>query len=278
MPTGDQGGRDPQRISSAKFWLKSALVIVVVGILLAWVWMPSRPDEPAHQGKTLSEWITVYRESASDSEEENQAKAAIQNIGTNGIPTLLKMLQTPDSTFRTTLKDLLKAQTLIESSFRDAWDIRSMATSGFHALGEDAKGAVPALITLVKRGSGTIGREEAIDALGHIGPSAQAAVPMLLAIASDAKDPERNDAIHSLGMIHSAAESVVPFLTSCLRDSEKFVRLYAVEALKEFGEAAKSSVPSMIPLLSDPDRHVRQQAINALKRIDPAAAAAAGVK
>lgn len=277
MPTGEQGGSAPQPIAPAKFWLKSALVIVVVGILLAWAWTPSRHEEPVYQGKSISEWLKLYYKSDDGSEAEKQAKAAIRNIGTNGFPTLLRLMQTPDSDFRTKLKALMREQTFIECNFQDAEDIRYMALYGFIFFGEDAKGAVPDLLTLVTRGSGTVGRQEAIDALGAIGPSAQAAVPALLAIASVAKDPNRGDAIHSLGSIRSSAESVVPVLENCLHDSDRGIRRTTVKVFIEFGEAAKSSAPALIPLLSDPDRQVREATTNALKRIDREAATKAGI-
>ena len=127
MSTGEQGSSAPQPIAPTKFWLKSALVIAVMGILMAWAWMPSHPKEPVYQGKTLSEWLQTWRKSDDGSEKEKQAEAAIRTIGNNGIPTLLRLIQTPDSDFRTKLKDLLRDQTFIKSNFQDAEDIRYMA-------------------------------------------------------------------------------------------------------------------------------------------------------
>ena len=277
MSTGEQSGKDPKPASSAKFWLKSALVIVAAGILLAWAWTPSRPEEPVYQGKTLTEWLIVCVLHGSTKEEVKQAELAVRNIGTNGIPTLLRMIQASDSNPRFKLQALAEKLPFIRSNFAHAGHMRYMASLGFKTLGEDAKGAVPELLTLVKRGSGTAGREEAINALGAIGPSAQAAIPTLLAIASDKKDQDRWDAISSLGRLHSSAETVVPVLESCLGDSNLLARLAAVWALSEFGEAAKSAVPSLIPLMADPNSHVREKATNALKRIDREAATKAGI-
>ena len=276
MSTGEQGGRDPKPIAPAKFWLKSALVILIVGILLAWAWMPSRHEEPVYQGKPMSEWLRSYAFSNHRSEVEIESEAALRKIGTNGIPTLLKMIQTRDSAIRTILRALMLKQTFL-SDLRHAENIRSTASFGFRALGEDAKGAVPELLTVVKGGSGTVGREEAMYALGHIGPSAQSATPTLIAIASDVNDPDRDNAIRSLGFIRSSPESVVPCLESCLRDPDDKFRWIAALALSEFGEAARSSVPTLLPLLADPSEIVRKVATNALTRIDRAAATKAGI-
>lgn len=276
MSTGEQGRSAPQPIAPVRFWLKSALVIAVVGSLLAWAWMPSRPEELIYDGRTLSEWLRAYVEGDPDTEAHAQTEAALRKIGTNGIPTLLRMIQTPDSKFRTVLKALMREQSFFESNSEDARDIRYRASFGFLLFSEDAKGAVPELATLVKRGSGTDGREEAIVALGHIGPSAQAAVPALLAIALDAKDPDRDGAIYSLGCIHSSPESAVPVLENCLRDPDGRVRYNAARSLSKFGEAAKSSAPTLVTLLADPSPQVREQATNALKLIDREAATKAG--
>lgn len=188
------------------------------------------------------------------------------------------MIQTPDSGFRTKLKDWTEMQRLIKFNLQDARDIRDLALDGFIVLGEDAKGAIPELLILMRRTNRSNGRWEIIWAIGRIGPSAQAAVPALLAIASDAKDPEKLDAIRSLGFIHSQADAVVPFLTSCLLDPAPRTRAFAASALAQFEGAAQSSVPVLISLLSQGSRDVCESATNALKRIDPVAAAAAGVK
>ncbi|MBI5799471.1 MAG: hypothetical protein HZA92_01920 [Verrucomicrobia bacterium] len=48
MSTGEQGGSVPQPIPPVKLWLKSALIIIVVGILTASAWLQSLPKEPTY--------------------------------------------------------------------------------------------------------------------------------------------------------------------------------------------------------------------------------------
>ncbi|NBV23362.1 MAG: hypothetical protein EBS05_15760 [Proteobacteria bacterium] len=214
MPAGERGGRDTKAASPAKFWLKSALIILLVGMLLAWVWTPSCPDELVYQGKPLRAWLKTYVGSSKDIEVQAEAVAAIRKIGTNGIPTLLRMIQASDSNLRTRLQALAEKQSSIKFNFADAESIRDMAMWGFQVLGEDAKEAVPELLTLAKKPKGTDGQGHAIVALGCIGPSAKAAVPVLMAIASDATNLDRSDAIHALGSIHSSPELVVLSLSA----------------------------------------------------------------
>ena len=277
MSTGEQGRSAPQPITPAKFWLKSALVIVAVGILLAWAWTTSGPKEPVYQGKPMGEWLKVYVASEGDKVAQAESAGALRKIGTNGIPTLLRMIQASDSPLRTKLQAWADKQFFFEPNFATAEGIQRKAMFGFSILGEDAKGAVPELIALAKKPSGTTGRDWVIPALGCIGPPAKAAVPALLAIASDAKDPDRREAISALGDIHASPELVVPFLESCLRDSDMFIRYFAVTALSQFGEDAKSSVPALIALLADPAEFVRMHSTNALKRIDREAATKSGI-
>lgn len=277
MSTGEHGGKDPKPASPAKFWLKSVLVIVAVGILLAWALMASLPEEPVYQGKTLGVWLKAYAWGEGGTEVQAESEKAIRSIGTNGIPALLRMIQTPDSPFRNQLQALAQKQSFVKLNFDSAERIRGMALCGFKVLGEDAKGAIPELVTLLKKPSGTIGRKEAMNFLLRVGPPAQAAVPTLLAIAADVKDQDRALAIFTLGYIHSSPESVVPILQSCLSDADETVRYYAVGALPPYGEAAKSAVPLLIPLLSDPAGNVRWQTTNALKLIDREAATKAGI-
>lgn len=277
MTTGEQGGSAPQPIAPAKFWLTCALVIVAVGILLAWAWMPPRHEEPVYQGKTLSKWLAACAAGDRDRGPETQSEAAIRKIGTNGIPTLLRLIQTPDSYFRSKLKALMEKQTFIEAYFEAAEDSRYMAWHGFEVLGEAGKGAVPDLLTLAKKPSGTVGRGEVILALGCIDPSAQATIPALVSIASDPKDQERGYAIYSLFLMRSTAESVMPLFESCLRDTNASIRRIAAIGLSRFGETGKSSIPALILLLSDPDWAVRYQATNAVKLIDREAATKAGI-
>ena len=144
MSTDEPSGKVTKPASAAKFWLKSALVIVVVGSLLAWAWMPPRHEEPVYQGKTLREWLMVHVSHVQKSEEAKEAEAAIRNIGTNGIPTLLRMLQASDYDFDNKLKAFAMKHRLTKSGFVPAKGTRFLAFSGFYILGEDAKIAVSA--------------------------------------------------------------------------------------------------------------------------------------
>ncbi len=76
-----------------------AVLLVAVGGVIAWQVMRPHEPEPVYQGKQLSVWL---RDSIGTEELTN----AVRQIGTNGIPTLPKMLRKKDSPSLSKLIDL----------------------------------------------------------------------------------------------------------------------------------------------------------------------------
>ena len=69
------------------------LIVTGVGVLvgvLALIFQPER--EPEYGGKRLSEWVDIYSDGARQRNEWVQAAQAIQRIGTNAVPYLVKCL------------------------------------------------------------------------------------------------------------------------------------------------------------------------------------------
>ncbi|MDB6122823.1 MAG: hypothetical protein JWQ71_1816, partial [Pedosphaera sp.] len=89
------------------------LILIIVALLVVgWlVFRPARPKEPSYQGKRLTEWLeyldqssfgprtypSFSRRQSATTEEYKTAKRAIQSIGTNAIPTLLRIMADRDS-------------------------------------------------------------------------------------------------------------------------------------------------------------------------------------
>ena len=80
-----------------------ALVIVVIlasaGLLVVGS-LP--PREPLYQGKPLSYWLQGCIGTNPSSRSWRQSTDAVQAIGTNAIPTLLRLLQAQDSALQVT--------------------------------------------------------------------------------------------------------------------------------------------------------------------------------
>jgi HEAT repeat protein len=259
----------------------AVLAVALVGVI---GWQAWPPPEPVYEGKPLSSWLrdAKHREGGERVPMDRQTFLVVRQIGTNAIPTLLRLLRAKDSPFKLKLTDLAKRQHLIKIQYTPAEDWNRFAADAFRVLGTNAQSAAPALIRIANQNISRTSQMYAFQSLGFIGPSTSAkqAVPSLLRWATNADVIVRCGAICLLGAIHAEPDRVVPVLMNALHDTNANVRYYAGMAVahEEFGPAARLAVPALVELLNDPNEIERGLATNALKAIDPAAAAKAGVK
>jgi HEAT repeat protein len=250
--------------------------------LLAWfAWQMMKQREPVYEGKPLGVWLEGYDPSNRDAPIGRwEADLAVRQIGTDAIPTLLRMLQARDSAVKLKLIAVAQRRHLIRIKHIPAALRNWEAVRGFEELGARASNAVPALIEMYDRDESSqwLTRWEIGLALGYIGPPAMAAIPSLLRGASDPNSLVRGGALSGLGGIHARAEMVVPILTKSLSDPDAACRATAAGGLQNFGATAKSAVSALVQSLEDRDPVARAQAEGALKKIDPEAAAKAGVR
>ena len=151
--------------------------VLVAGVV--WVAWP-REREPEYQGRKLSEWLQIYGESfySSPSDDvalakDREVKKAVQHIGTNAVPWLLRWL-VQSSGPPEVVKRLVRRIPL--SFARTLWTTRlnSHALIGFSLLGPEASPAIPQLVTWL---GDPKKRKQAIHALGMIG---EPALPALI--------------------------------------------------------------------------------------------------
>jgi HEAT repeat protein len=260
------------------------LAALVVAVLVGLAWESLRPRGPVYGGKTLTAWLDEYIDEYSPSfgnhsnaqERQSLARTAIRQIGTNGLPILLKMARAKDSPLKTKLINLASKQSLVSIQFRTDEDYHRMACFGFYVLGSIGQDAVPALIDLLKENDPQT-RPTAADCLGNIGPAAKAAVPVLIQYINDSNRIVRWDTTINLGRIHMEPALVVPILMTNLTVSNAILST-TIFALGQFGEQAKPAVPALLQFLNDDNQYVRSEATNSLQKIDPKAAAKAGIK
>jgi HEAT repeat protein len=203
--------------------------------------------------------------------------------------------------------------------------VSGSAAEAIGHVGPDAKAAVAALTSALRnmgswamtgfvrdRGSDQMTfsvkgtkyvRSLAAEALGHIGPEADAAVSALEDLLKDQTAEVRGKAAEALGRIGGKAEVSIPLLIALLGDEVSSVRAHAAQALGQFGAEAEAAVPALTELLRDkasygellPDGvgylqpgvgfelftthtvHVRDSAVDALGQIGPAAKTAVPV-
>jgi HEAT repeat protein len=272
------------------YWAAIAFTLLT---LLTWVFFrTAHPSEPAHNGRRLSVWLTMYSSpddfgyTTPQTRTAAQAEAvlAVHQIGTNAIPALLRMARAHDSLSQRNLIYRLRAATMGLVNPRLDYEYQILAKKGFELLGESAKPAVPSLAQLLNSEDGNV-RETAASGLNSIGAAADGALQALTNHLSDVEADVPPLAAECLGKMHTHSREVVPTLVGALEsrrlDRSKYSwPLYhaAIQAIGNFGADAKVAASTIAFFLDDPNAEIRADATNTLRRIDPEAAARAGIR
>ncbi|MDB6065891.1 MAG: putative lyase [Pedosphaera sp.] len=262
-----------------RFWiLFFVLVVAMVGGI---GWLVMRPSEPVYHGRALRYWLNVlWSDGFNDDKEGREASEAVHAIGTNAIPTLLRLINAKDSALALKFYALTEKQRIFKFHHVPASHLNDLALGGFMVLKGEAKGAVPELIAMYEKKK--VGSPEArsiiAGALGIIGPSAKEADAALLRGLSDTDKLSRYQAALALGKIHSEPELVVPALITCLSDQDEILQSLSAEALGQFGPDAKPAVPALLKLVVETKGGLRLGGLRALNKVDPEAAAKARAK
>ncbi len=237
-----------------RWWLVLFAMLFIAG-LAALPILPSK--EPTYKSKPLSYWLQAYAlpyPGRHSDRVESEAQAAIEALGTNAIPTLVRLIGHFESPLTKRVRAL--AQRLhflpIRQQSPDSENLEALAAFG--VLGMRGGPATPQLIEISKRETQRGQTDWAVGALAEIGPPAKQAVPMLLQLVTSTNGWIRQNTIRALGNIHADAPKVVPVLISHLRDPDPDgqCRLLAVIALQTYGPDARSAVPALVKLLNDP--------------------------
>jgi hypothetical protein len=142
---------------------------VVVVTMLVW---PRGGREPVYQGKRLSEWIKLPEGKKAKAERV----AAIEHIGTNALPFLIKWIAVCDmpkqSKVQVAVSKASKGAGRVLEDFRmKSLNAANDSVAAFWVLGERGSPAIPDLVQLA-RGTNFTVSVQAIHALEGIGKSA----------------------------------------------------------------------------------------------------------
>jgi HEAT repeat protein len=236
---------------------------MLVLFVLAILWPPAAPH---YQGKSLNQWLGLYYSSITSGTPAPQAKQAIRQIGTNALPTLIRMIQAQDSFFKSKLMDLASKQHFLKLNLTPASTLRFQATMSYQILGAAAKAQVPELTIILTNDNTAQVRQCAATALGFIGEEAKPAAAALLVTAKDQDNQARNSSLWALSRIHADPALVLPGLIEGLNDSFHTARENAAWALAQYGTLATSAVPTLIRTTN-----INPAAYAAILTIDPAA-------
>jgi hypothetical protein len=241
----------------SKRWL-IALALFLTGIAALLLWITSTPPEPVYEGRTLSSWLDHHVPSSAarppyNSPGYRKAEEALRTIGTNGIPTLLKMIGAKD--LPPPLLKLVRISQRYRWSYihyRSRMEQHEEADYAFEKLGTNGASAVPELIRIYERNVSPSSQRCAARALGSIGRPAQAAVPVLLRDFTHTNKDVRFYAVTAVSNIGGVPDVVIPAMTAALKDSNLNVRWNALNGLQHFGSRSRVAVPELKKMLNDP--------------------------
>lgn len=272
----------------------SAVFAIVCIALVSWAIVPR---EPRYKGKALSEWLRGYLDPDVTGQARDlywkEADEAVRQAGAAGIPTLIRLLETPKQMQRLELRAYGLAHSLhvlsdarfMKLTVADPWTAKKWgACRAFEILGPTAAGAVPRLATIYAHHLDAFLRGDTgydpfsdyeIDCLRSIGPAAKAALPSLVrALNTTNMTPAgirmRYNAGYALVGIHAEPQLAIPALIQLLEREPASMngfdpRLSAAEALGAYGPTAKAAIPVLTKMLKD--ANVRMVATNSLLRI-----------
>jgi HEAT repeat protein len=241
---------------------------VVFGVLLC------RQSEPSYGGRSLTVWLERYSELSRycdrlSYEDQTNGTAqrilvsseeyrALQQIGSDAVPTLLRLVGTPDHSAISDKLASFAAEHGLSRCLpqrREPKRMRDLGEWGFDALSsDDAQEAVPGLIAILRCPPSSANAASAARCLGAIGPSASSAVPALLVSFESTNLGVRIKCAEALGEIGAKPSLIVPELRKLLEDSgpaETYdVVMVAADSLAAFGKDAAPAVPDLIRLYS----------------------------
>ena len=119
--------------------LAAFLILGALGL----AWLLLQPGEPVYEGRPLGYWLEAYNYVVVDRPGREQADEAVRHVGTNAIPTLLRLLRANDSDLKYKINEWASKQRVIKVKRIYARDENSEAFIGFRILGPEAKVAVP---------------------------------------------------------------------------------------------------------------------------------------
>lgn len=258
--------------------LRAGIAVALLGLglfVLAVVW---RPAEPCYQGKSLNQWIesnysSITTSGATAPSSKAQAEEAIRQMGTNALPTLIRMIQARDSFIKRMLMDLAAKQHFLKLNFTPVNRLRFGAALSYEILGAAAKVQVPQLTNILTNSNIPQVRQCAATALGFIGEEAKSAAGALLVTAKDQDAQVRNSSLWALSRIHADPALVLPALIEGLNDSFSIARENAAWALAQYGTLATSAIPTLTGTTN-----INRVARWALFKIDAAAVSSTNAK
>ena len=259
------------------------VVIIAVAVFFGWRLFFA---EPAYQGKPLSAWVRQFGTNSfgmGSKSSADEAERAIQHIGTDALPYLLRQIGASDTALKKKLRATVPQSWHDRLELRDrSQEIRRLGARGIYALGTNAAPAGKALIEIATRHPDEDARYIAVFGLRKLAPIGEPVFPFLLQCLTNSEATIRDEAAIAIGSMRDRPALVVPILIQYLQSAKTSSHTYecsdAVGLLGFFGTNASAAAPVFVELLNHSSIDVRNRVTNWLPYIDAEAAAKAGVK
>jgi RNA polymerase sigma factor (sigma-70 family) len=224
---------------------------------------------------SIGEWVTNL-DDQHPGPANDRAIAAVQQIGTNGLPVIISMLSSNDPRHAILACYELgpKAKPAIPTLIKllNSGYTRGYVGAALDRIGPDS--ISPLIASLTNKDAAV--RTEIVVALGNMPAYSEKnevlisdGIPVLITSLQDESPYVRALAARSLGILGEKEASVVPALIKSLTDTNAEVRWCACLALGQFGMRSKPAIQPLLAALNDSDPDVRGTAAIALVQIEP---------
>jgi hypothetical protein len=258
-----------------KWGRRILLVVVTCGVLAVVVgllWPGER--EPVYQGKKLSEWLEAGASKYDDAPEEQLARIAVKQMGTNALPYLMEAIAYEPSALKRKLIQAVKSGqarptrvgTFIIRKLTAGDRHAEFAEYGFRVLGATASPVVPELARRLNNTNGYVA-VRAMNALVFVG---EAGLAPLLAVLADERHFNRIMVARSVLSLYlctrtrTNAAAALPVLIRCLKDNDEGVVRYAAATLGFLKIESWICVPALTELTHHTNSFMRRSAARAL--------------
>jgi hypothetical protein len=245
---------------------RGRVIIVCVCVLVlgavVFYFAIKEPALPSYNGKKLSEWLVIYEAKFSigapdegptrPAADVEQARAAIESIGSNAVPVMLNWMRYGRHTWRSrywsAIRRLPSAVTRPIMWFGIPDDepvTESTVASGFGALGPSVAIAVPGLFSLLKDQCSVPGESFWGDPVWALASAGTNALPGLLALMEDTNECRdcRCEAVRAVGLMPNIAgktfdpkvtEQIVQIFLGHLDDSQSAIGSVVQNQLRDY--------------------------------------------
>jgi len=286
--------------------MRGRVIILVVSLLVVTVtlrWLGLRESGPRLKGNSVEEWLIQYGESATRGPMRDEAAGALQSLGIDIIPVVIRALKYVET--RSHAQNIARLRSIFVYLGVEEWLVSDEpyrlegAMTALPLLGADARYALQPLVKLLEQPGPSVAGARAGKVLASLGPIGR---PSLIA-ALESKDPfirfravmnldvagkdaplvsdallkalESGDpeiavaAASTLSRAKLDPKLAIPVFLNLLNGTNLEYRIIGIVKLSECGPAARDAVPALLEAATNRDIYLSQTAISALQAIAP---------